>query len=101
ELEAQGYKVERFDDLTAAYLPFVKEGLRRFHDCLQNAKFPPETITTFMREGNIWLARSQALETGQLSFVHIHARRVASPQGEAGGDREPDASSQEASHGDR
>lgn len=80
-LEAQHYRIERFDDLTRDYLPFIKEGLRRFHDCLQNVKLPPETVPILMREGNLWLARSQALETGRLSFVHIHARRVSPPVG--------------------
>lgn len=78
-LEVQHYRIERFDDLTREYLPLIKEGLRRFHDCLQNVKLPPETVPILMREGNLWLARSQALETGQLSFVHIHARRVSPP----------------------
>ncbi len=99
-LEAQDYKVERFDDLTAAYLPFIKEGLRRFHDCLQNAKFPPETLTTLMREGNIWLARSQALETGQLSFVHIHARRISPSLTGEDDVEEPDAAPEHAAEND-
>lgn len=80
-LEAQHYNVERFDNITAKYLPLVKEGLRRFHDCLQNAKLPPETVPILMREGNLWLARSQALESGHLSIALIHARR-ASPSGD-------------------
>ncbi len=80
-LEAQHYIVERFDNITAKYLPLVKEGLRRFHDCLQNAKLPPETVPILMREGNLWLARSQALESGHLSIVLIHARRAA-PSGD-------------------
>lgn len=75
-LEAQDYIVERFDDLTAKYLPLVREGLRRFHDCLQNAKLPPETLPILMREGNLWLARNQALESGHLSLALIHARRA-------------------------
>ena len=79
-LEARHYDVERFDDITSKYLPLVKEGLRRFHDCLKNAKLPPETVSILMREGNLWLARSQALESGHLSVVLIHARR-ASPSG--------------------
>jgi len=99
-LEAQDYKVERFDDLTAVYLPFIKEGLRRFHDCLQNAKFPPETLTTLMREGNIWLARSQALETGQLSFVHIHARRISPALTGEDDLQEPDAAPEDAAEND-
>lgn len=76
-LEAQHYKIERFSDITAKYLPLVKEGLKRFHDCLQNAKLPPETVPILMREGNLWLARNQALESGHLSVVLIHARRAA------------------------
>lgn len=72
----QDYKLDRFDDLTAEYLPLIQAGLRQFHDCLQNAKLPPETATTLIREGSIWLARSQALETGQLRLVHIHAVRM-------------------------
>ena len=72
----QDYKLDRFDDLTADYLPLIQAGLRQFHDCLQNAKLPPETATTLIREGSIWLARSQALETGQLRLVHIHAVRM-------------------------
>lgn len=88
-LEAKHYNVERFDDITAKYLPLVKEGLRRFHDCLQNAKLPPETVPILMREGNLWLARSQALESGHLSVVLIHARRT-SPSGEVAIDETAD-----------
>lgn len=95
-LEAQHYKVERFDDLTPDYLPLVKEGLRRFHDCLQNVKLPPETLPILMREGNLWLARSQALETGQLSLVHIHARRVSPPADGEHARNEPPAASDDA-----
>ena len=80
-LESQHYEVERFDNITSKYLPLVKEGLRRFHDCLQNAKLPPETVPILMREGNLWLARSQALESGHLSIFLVHARRV-SPRGD-------------------
>lgn len=93
-LETQHYKIERFTDITAKYLPLVKEGLKRFHDCLQNAKLPPETVPILMREGNLWLARNQALESGHLSVVLIHARRV-SPTGDAAFE-EADAASGEA-----
>lgn len=65
-LEAEHYKIDRIDDLTAEYLPLVHAGWRHFHDCLQNAKLPPETAAMLMREGNAWLARSRALETGMV-----------------------------------
>lgn len=73
---SQDYKLERMTDLTSVYLPFIQAGWRQFHDCLQNAKLPPETATTLIREANIWLARSQALETNQLRLVHIHVQRA-------------------------
>ncbi|MDO8838330.1 MAG: hypothetical protein Q7V31_05330 [Parvibaculum sp.] len=72
-LETQHYKIDRIDDLTAEYLPLVHAGWRHFHDCLQNAKLPPETVAMLMREGNAWLARSRALETGMLRLLRVHA----------------------------
>jgi len=74
-LEAQHYNIDRIDDLTAEYLPLIHAGWRHFHDCLQNAKLPPETAAMLMREGNAWLARSRALETGMLRLLHVHALR--------------------------
>lgn len=72
-LESQHYNIDRIDDLTAEYLPLIHAGWRHFHDCLQNAKLPPETAAMLMREGNVWLARSRALETGALRLLHVHA----------------------------
>ena len=74
-LEAEHYKIDRMDDLTAEYLPLVHAGWRHFHDCLQNAKLPPETAAMLMREGNAWLARSRALETGMVRLLRVHAIR--------------------------
>ncbi|MBX3492601.1 MAG: methyltransferase domain-containing protein [Parvibaculum sp.] len=74
-LESQHYNIDRIDDLTAEYLPLIHAGWRHFHDCLQNAKLPPETAAMLMREGNAWLARSRALETGMLRLLHVHALR--------------------------
>ena len=74
-LEGQHYNVDRIEDLTAEYLPLIHAGWRHFHDCLQNAKLPPETAAMLLREGNAWLARSRALETGMLRLLHVHALR--------------------------
>ncbi|MDX5365995.1 MAG: hypothetical protein LPK88_06100 [Alphaproteobacteria bacterium] len=98
-LEDRHYIVERFDNITAKYLPLVKEGLRRFHDCLQNAKLPPETVPILMREGSLWLARSQALESGHLSIALIHARRAA-PSGDDAIEEQPAAFEEAASEDD-
>ncbi|MEX0838861.1 MAG: hypothetical protein WD034_04950 [Parvibaculum sp.] len=94
-LESQHYKIESIDDLTAEYLPLIHAGWRHFHDCLQNAKLPPETAAMLMREGNAWLARSRALETGMLRLLRVHALRqpastaaMAAPGEERGADAE-------------
>lgn len=76
-LASQHYNIDRIDDLTAEYLPLIHAGWRHFHDCLQNAKLPPETAAMLMREGNVWLARSRALETGALRLLHVHALHSA------------------------
>lgn len=99
-LAAQDYKLERFEDLTSAYLPLIQSGWRQLHDCLQKAKFLPETATTLMEEGAVWLARSQALETKQLRLVLIHATRAsAGNEIEAEAD-EADAASKDAEEAD-
>ena len=99
-LTTQDYKLERFEDLTPTYLPLIQSGWRQLHDCLQKAKFLPETATTLMEEGAVWLARSQALETKQLRLVLIHATRAsAGNEMEAEAD-EADAASKDAEEAD-
>lgn len=78
------FDVNAFEDLTAEYLPLIQAGWRRLHTCLQNAKLPPETATMLMSEGNLWLARSRALESGRLRLLHFtahpHRGRSAAPE---------------------
>lgn len=98
-IAAEGYKLESFEDLTSAYLPFIQKGWRQLHECLQKAKLLPETATTLMEEGAVWLARSQALETKQLRLVLIHASRV-SAHGEGAEAEEADDASEDAEEAD-
>ncbi|HEX7775382.1 MAG TPA: methyltransferase domain-containing protein [Parvibaculum sp.] len=67
------FDVNDFEDLTEEYLPLIQAGWKRLHNCLQSAKLPPETATMLMREGNLWLARSRALESGRLRLLHFTA----------------------------
>lgn len=80
------YKVNAFEDLTAEYLPLIQSGWKRLHTCLQNAKLPPETAAMLMAEGNLWLARSRALESGRLRLLHFtaHPNSGAKRTGEPG-----------------
>jgi cyclopropane fatty-acyl-phospholipid synthase-like methyltransferase len=67
------FDVNDFEDLTDEYLPLIQAGWKRLHNCLQTAKLPPETATMLMSEGNLWLARSRALESGRLRLLHFTA----------------------------
>ena len=77
-LERNHYKVERIDDLTQPYLTSIRTGWQRFHNYLETVKLPPETAPILLRETAIWLRRSQALESGRLRLIHVHATRQAS-----------------------
>lgn len=72
-LDALRFNVRACDDLSTEYGAFIQAGWKRLHTCLQTAKLPPETATTLMNEGKVWLARSRALESGQLRLVNIKA----------------------------
>lgn len=72
-LDQLRFNVRACDDLSTEYGAFIQAGWKRLHTCLQNAKLPPETATTLMNEGNLWLARSRALDSGQLRLISIKA----------------------------
>ncbi len=72
-LDALRFNVRACDDLSTEYGAFIQAGWKRLHTCLQTAKLPPETATMLMNEGKVWLARSRALESGQLRLVSIKA----------------------------
>lgn len=72
-LDALRFNVRACDDLSTEYGAFIQAGWRRLHTCLQTAKLPPETAAILMNEGKVWLARSRALESGQLRLVSIKA----------------------------
>ena len=72
-LDQLRFNVRACDDLSTEYGAFIQAGWKRLHTCLQNAKLPPETATTLMNEGNLWSARSRALDSGQLRLISIKA----------------------------
>lgn len=76
-LAALGFSVGGFDDLSADYISLIQTGWKQMHQCLQSAQLPPETATMLMTEGNLWLARSRALESGGLRLLHFVAHQQA------------------------
>ena len=83
-LDLNKFSVQGCDDLSTEYINFIQAGWKRLHTCLQTAKFSPETASMLMTEGNIWLARCRALESGQLRLISIKgALRPAHPMSDA------------------
>ena len=74
------YEVKTCDDMTAQYIPLIQAGWNQLHSCLQSAKLPPETATMLIDEGDLWLARSRAMESGGLKLLHIHALMHRAPK---------------------
>ncbi|MGV8996535.1 MAG: methyltransferase domain-containing protein [Parvibaculaceae bacterium] len=70
-LDQNKFAVRACDDLSTEYIAFIRNGWKKLHSFLQSAKFSPETATMLMSEGNIWLARCKALESGQLRLISI------------------------------
>jgi SAM-dependent methyltransferase len=67
------YEMRSCEDLSAEYLPLIQAGWRQVHDRLQDAQLPPEMAAILIQEGDLWLARSRALESGRLKLVNFHA----------------------------
>lgn len=70
-LDLNKFSVRGCDDLSTEYIDFIQAGWKRLHACLQTAKFSPETAAMLMAEGDVWLARCRALESGQLRLISI------------------------------
>lgn len=79
-LQELRYQVKVCDDLSTQYIHLIQAGWKQLHSCLQTAKLPPETAEMLMEEGNLWLARSRALESGHLRLLHVHAVMHRAPK---------------------
>ena len=67
------FAVRDCNDLSEDYIKFIHAGWKRLHSFLQTAKLSPETASMLMAEGNMWLARCKALESGQLRLINMVA----------------------------
>ena len=72
-LDENKFAVKSCDDLSDQYIGFIQAGWQRLHTYLQTAKLSPESATMLMDEGNLWLARCKALQSGQLRLINIRA----------------------------
>ena len=71
-LDHFGISVWTTNDLSEEYSRYIHDGWLLMVDNISNGNFDRSTIDSLMREGEIWLNRSRALESGDLTIKRIH-----------------------------
>jgi len=71
-MDHYGISVWTTNDLSEEYSKQIHEGWLLMIDTISKGDFDRKTIDSLMREGEIWLNRSRALETGDLTVKRIH-----------------------------
>jgi len=67
-----GISIWTTNDLSEEYSRQIHEGWLLMIDTISKGGFDRKTIDSLMREGEIWLNRSRALEAGDLTVKRIH-----------------------------
>ncbi|MCE7997514.1 MAG: class I SAM-dependent methyltransferase [Rhodobiaceae bacterium] len=74
------FDVKSMDDITGSYVSAIQTGWKAMVESLKSGSFSRTYVDTLMAEGQIWLARSRALESGQLRVVHGRAVMQRGPK---------------------
>lgn len=74
------YSVKSIDDMSEAYVQAIQNGWKSIIDHLKSGNFSRSYVDTLMREGQVWLARSKALQTGQLKLIKVRTVMLKAPK---------------------
>ncbi len=74
------FDVKSMDDITRSYIAAIQTGWKALVESLKSGSFSRTYVDTLMEEGQVWLARSRALESGQLRVVHGRAVMQRGPK---------------------
>ncbi len=74
------FDVKSMDDITASYIAAIQTGWKAMVESLKSGSFSRTYVDTLMAEGQVWLSRSRALESGQLRVVHGRAVMQRGPK---------------------
>jgi len=67
------YVVRVFEDITDDYVAHINAGWMQALKAVKSGKFSREQVDALMEEGQMWLARSRALQEGRLRLLRCHA----------------------------
>ncbi len=74
------FDVKSMDDITSSYIAGIQTGWKAMVESLKSGSFSRTYVDTLMTEGQVWLARSRAMESGQLRVVHGRAVMQRGPK---------------------
>jgi len=74
------FDVKAMDDASDAYVSAIQDGWKAMVESLKSGSFSRTYVDALMTEGKVWLARSRALESGQLRLVHGRAVMQKGPK---------------------
>ncbi len=74
------FDVKSMDDITSSYISAIQTGWKAMVESLKSGSFSRTYVDALMTEGQVWLARSRALESGQLRVVHGRAVMQRGPK---------------------
>ncbi|WP_420561399.1 methyltransferase domain-containing protein [Tepidicaulis sp.] len=67
------YVVRVFEDVTDDYVAYINAGWMEALKAVKAGKLSREMVDALMEEGQMWLARSRALQEGRLRLLRCHA----------------------------
>ncbi len=79
-LQELRFDVKSMDDMTADYIAAIQTGWKAMVESLKSGSFSRSYVDALMMEGQVWLARSRALECGQLRLIHGRAVMQRGPK---------------------
>lgn len=74
-LDDQDISIQVFADITDTLLELTKTAWSRFTDDLPNQKINKRYADWLLSDGEVWLSRTRAMESGKLRVLRVHAIR--------------------------
>jgi len=74
------FEVRSVDDITSMYVPTIQAGWKSIVEAVKTGSHSRGYVDSLMQEGNIWLSRSKALESGQLRAIQFRAIMQKGPK---------------------
>lgn len=74
------FDVKALDDVSEAYVAAIQSGWKSIVESLKTGTYSRSYVDALMQEGQIWLSRSKAIESGQLRMIKGRAVMNSGPR---------------------